>query len=478
MSEAEVIPSRDDFKVAIICALELEAVAVERLFDKKWRLGKPASDPNSYTSGLISDTLAVLVWMPDYGKTKAASAAVHLGSSFQNIEHALVVGICGGVPSPITAEGRTVVLGDVVISTSLHKYDEGKQYPEEHIAPTLLKPHKKMRAFLRRLGGESQKELKQCCSNQLQRFFASERKYAYPGAIEDRLYRPDHLHKHYSEAHCCQCSDTPNACIASRDMDCDELQCGKDASMLVSRIDLHNLDEPHVHFGIVGSGDTVMKSGRHRDAIAKRDKIIAFEMEGAGVNERFESTIVIKGVCDYADSHKNKKWQNRAAAVAAACTAAFLKDLKEEEYGSPPTTRQNSYSSISTTSSAITTGNQIQSDLAVRPPLWQHTSYSPSASLRSLSECRKPRSISESLPAVPVTPLSPSESLRMDVTSPRSPLSTTPVSTSDVTPLDVPTPAITPRVMGVPEPSAAQNSAHIVQVSFSRAEKCHSLTCE
>ncbi|OCL06966.1 hypothetical protein AOQ84DRAFT_273248, partial [Glonium stellatum] len=66
-----------------------------------------------------------------------------------------------------------------------------------------------------------------------------------------------------------------------------------------------------------------MKSGYHRDEIAAREKVIAFEMEGAGVWDNF-STIVIKGVCDYADSHKNKMWQRYAAATAAPCMKAFL----------------------------------------------------------------------------------------------------------------------------------------------------------
>jgi hypothetical protein len=47
-------------------------------------------------------------------------------------------------------------------------------------------------------------------------------------------------------------------------------------------------------------------------------------MEGAGIYAHFPS-LVIKGVCDYADSHKNKQWQDYAAATAAACTKAFLK---------------------------------------------------------------------------------------------------------------------------------------------------------
>lgn len=80
---------------------------------------------------------------------------------------------------------------------------------------------------------------------------------------------------------------------------------------------------PKVHIGLVGSGDTVMKSGIDRDRIASRDKVIAFEMEGAGVWDVLPC-IVVKGVCDYADSHKNKVWQGYAAATGAACMRAVL----------------------------------------------------------------------------------------------------------------------------------------------------------
>lgn len=78
---------------------------------------------------------------------------------------------------------------------------------------------------------------------------------------------------------------------------------------------------PMIHIGLVGSGDTVMKSELDRDEIAAWDKIIAFEMEGAGIWDILPC-LVIKGVCDYADSHKNKVWQRYAAATAAACMRA------------------------------------------------------------------------------------------------------------------------------------------------------------
>ena len=66
-----------------------------------------------------------------------------------------------------------------------------------------------------------------------------------------------------------------------------------------------------------------MKSGEDRDEIATRDGVIAFEMEGAGVWEHFPS-LVIKGVCDYADSHKSERWRGYAAVTVAAVVKVFL----------------------------------------------------------------------------------------------------------------------------------------------------------
>lgn len=86
-------------------------------------------------------------------------------------------------------------------------------------------------------------------------------------------------------------------------------------------------DSPMIHFGLLASGDVVMKSGTHRDHIASDDKVLGFEMEGAGVWDNLP-TIVIKSVCDYADSHKNKKWQGYAAATAASCAKAVLQQWR------------------------------------------------------------------------------------------------------------------------------------------------------
>jgi nucleoside phosphorylase len=66
----------------------------------------------------------------------------------------------------------------------------------------------------------------------------------------------------------------------------------------------------------------VVKDAATRDALKKDMHILCVEMEAAGLMNNFPC-LVIRGICDYADSHKNKRWQPYAAAVAAA----YMKEL-------------------------------------------------------------------------------------------------------------------------------------------------------
>ena len=74
-------------------------------------------------------------------------------------------------------------------------------------------------------------------------------------------------------------------------------------------------------------GKQVLKCGQHRDRIAAEEHVIGFEMESADTCD-YVPTIVIRGVYDHTDSHKNKQWQDYGAARAAACTKAFLEELR------------------------------------------------------------------------------------------------------------------------------------------------------
>lgn len=142
---------------------------------------------------------------------------------------------------------------------------------------------------------------------------------APPPVHEDRLFHADYLHKHRKAARRKRFKKSTFCSVAEKST-CDEIQC-----------DLRHVARPRpsscgidIHFGRNASGDTSMKSGLQRDKIAAEDNVIAFEMESAGVYHTLPC-IVVKGVCDYADSHKDKGWQPYAAGTAAACMKSILK---------------------------------------------------------------------------------------------------------------------------------------------------------
>jgi tetratricopeptide (TPR) repeat protein len=66
-----------------------------------------------------------------------------------------------------------------------------------------------------------------------------------------------------------------------------------------------------------------MKDGQIRDRLAKDIGMLCFEMEAAGIMNQIPC-LVIRGICDYSDSHKNKRWQGYAALTAAAYSKVLL----------------------------------------------------------------------------------------------------------------------------------------------------------
>jgi nucleoside phosphorylase len=79
-----------------------------------------------------------------------------------------------------------------------------------------------------------------------------------------------------------------------------------------------------VHYGLIASGNQMVKDASFRNQLLKdiNKKVFCVEIKAAGLMDNF-SCIIIRGICDYANSHKNKAWQEHAAAVAAA----FAKEL-------------------------------------------------------------------------------------------------------------------------------------------------------
>ncbi|AEO57146.1 hypothetical protein MYCTH_2302980 [Thermothelomyces thermophilus ATCC 42464] len=333
--------SCEEFHVAIVCALPLEFNAVLSVLDQTWdddglELRKSAGDLNQYVNGRIGKHNVVLTLLPDrMGKVNAAVVASDLRHSYPNLRLTLLVGICGGVPM---AGNDEVVLGDVVISRSLVQYDFGRQYPDgfrrkDSSKDNLAKPNHEILAILAMLDTDRKELLSQKTVSFLQDLQQRKPRYAFPRASPDRLFRSEYRHKHRGSPEC-ECrnraSETDPVCEEAMGKSCEEVGC--EDSFLVRRRRVEQREGPEpppaafhpaIHIGPVGSGDTVMKSGVGRDKIAEQEGIIAFEMEAAGIWEHL-SCLVVKGVCDYADSHKNKKWQDYAAATAASTAKAIL----------------------------------------------------------------------------------------------------------------------------------------------------------
>ncbi|KAL2812670.1 nucleoside phosphorylase domain-containing protein [Aspergillus cavernicola] len=324
--------SRNDFAIAIICALPLEADAVEVLFDETYdRLGKyygkQPGDVNMYINGRISKHHVVLCYLPGMGKGSAASVASSLRVSYTGIQLALVVGICGGAPPPPNYD--EIFFGDIIISDTVMEYDFGRQYPggfqrKSGVKDTLGRPDREIRTLLKSLQAyNSRIEFQDQVLQYLHMIQQAGTRWHHPD-IDDVLFKASYLHKHHGETFsikCCE-SDVPDyICHDALERNCEDLGC--DNNQVIRRQKPIKAANISVHIGTVGSADTVMKSGQHRDAISRKEGVIGFEMEGAGVWDNVPS-IIIKGVCDYADSHKSKSWQAYAAATGASAAKAFL----------------------------------------------------------------------------------------------------------------------------------------------------------
>ncbi|KAL7945743.1 nucleoside phosphorylase domain-containing protein [Trichoderma barbatum] len=323
--------SRDDFEVAIVCALPLEYDAVCILIDEFWddegdQYGKATRDPNIYTTGRIGKHNVVILLLSDMGKVAAASAATSLRLSFPELKILLLTGICGGVPNSGTV--KELLLGDVVLSTSVFQYDFGRRHsdkfvPKDTSTDSLGRPSKAIRSLLKICTtnrGRGQLEKRTSHFLEHTQNSASQGQpmgqYLCPGAANDKLFEATYVHKHYGEPKCF-CKNSQETCEDSRKHRI------KQKLQLEQEGQNKEAQAPAIFLGSIGSGDTVMRSSEDRDRIAREYDLIAFEMEGAGAWDELPC-IVVKGICDYADSHKNKMWQHFAAATAASVMKALL----------------------------------------------------------------------------------------------------------------------------------------------------------
>ncbi|KAK6345908.1 hypothetical protein TWF730_010251 [Orbilia blumenaviensis] len=300
------------YTIAIVCALPLEMAAVTAMMDRinTGPMWQDAGDKNNYTLGQIGPHNVVLACLPEgvYGMTAATSLISWMLYSYRSVRFAVLVGIGGGVPS-VNCDIR---LGDVVVSKprgtspGIIRYDIGKAV-SGGILPngSSDKPPKELLTAMSRLSADHMmvgNMISDQISTMLRDYPNMRERFKYPGVDKDILYEANYNHVGGISGICHQC----------------------DREKLIPRPKRPN-QAPSIFYGAIGSVNLVVKDGVTRDQLANQHNynILCFEMEAAGLLDQIPS-LVIRGICDYADSHKNKIWQEYAAATAAAYAKQLL----------------------------------------------------------------------------------------------------------------------------------------------------------
>lgn len=308
--------SREEYTVGWICAITVERVAAEVLLDETHASPeyRDEHDDNIYLLGKFGEHNTVIATLPEgeYGTSSAASVANNMVRSFPNVRFGLMVGVGGGAPS----KQHDIRLGDIVVSSpgkghhGVFQYDYGKSVQDEAFRSTgfLNAPPRLLRAAVTNLKAHYEKDdcqLRNIIDSLVQTSQGSwKERYKRPETSSDILYCSDFKHR----------SNNVDDCKDS---------CGLDSRVLVTRQARPFNDGPLIHYGLIASGNSLMKDARIRDKLGAEEGVLCFEMEAAGLMNQFPC-LVIRGICDYSDSHKNNTWQPYAAVAAAAYTKDLL----------------------------------------------------------------------------------------------------------------------------------------------------------
>lgn len=321
-----------DYTVGWICALPTEYAAAQALFDERHDRPRYVSrhDRNDYELGRIGPHNVVTAVFPagEYGTSRAATVASDMLSTFTNIRVGLMVGIAGGAPSL----DHDIRLGDVVVGVSTNASDKKYPYdPPEDRQEDLFQNGESadetpqiLKVAVARLEAHCEDsqghQLQQAIDWALEKYPRLKKKYQRPDHTTDRLHWPQFL-------------DVETNQLVSATWQDD------DPAMLVQRAERTVKDEPVIHYGKIGSSNLLLKDGSLRDKLADENDVLCFEMESAGLIGNFPC-LVVRGISDYCDLHKNKEWQGYAAMAAAAYAKELLYQIPLRDMESQKTMRE------------------------------------------------------------------------------------------------------------------------------------------
>ncbi|KAH6971419.1 nucleoside phosphorylase domain-containing protein [Ilyonectria sp. MPI-CAGE-AT-0026] len=300
----------EEVTVAIFCALTDESVAVRLTLEEELKCPTPGRK-YLYNFGRIGEHKIVIAQPIEVGTVDTSNLAAYVSNAFKNVRFALMVGIGGGIPS----EKNDIRLGDIAVSKAgsghpgVIQYDFVKYGADSVVERkgTLNKTHPVLQSADIMVEQDEMMGRSELYLN-LSSISRTDPKWRRPMA-PDILYAPSFHHV-----------DKGKDCTACEQSSCREVVMrdgGRDA--------------PKVHRGLILSGSGDVKDPEARQRLSRGlDGALCFEMGAAGIMDEIPC-LVIRGICDYCDTHKQDDWHYYAAAVAAAYAHTILLKIPGQE---------------------------------------------------------------------------------------------------------------------------------------------------
>lgn len=332
----------DIYTVGWICAIRTEFTAARQFLDEIHELPSRTSsnDNNAYTVGRIGKHNVVIALLPigGYGVVPAAAVARDMLHSFPNIKIGLMVGIGGGAPS----DKHDIRLGDVVVSCpvggrgGIWQYDFGKDVQDQEFQqsghlnqpPSLLLTSVNVTSSYIESG---EIDIKEAVEEILTKRSKMRKKFGRPST--DRRFVATFLHSDPEKT----CNEI---CVGPND---EAIDIDYSDRLYPRKSRTEDREDIEVFYGLIASGNTLMKNAERRDSYAK-EGVLCFEMEAAGLLNHFPC-LVVRGICDYSDTHKNKEWQGYAAMTAAAFATNLLNHITPRDVDAQKSLRDHMSSS-------------------------------------------------------------------------------------------------------------------------------------
>ncbi|KAL2689264.1 hypothetical protein Neosp_003316 [[Neocosmospora] mangrovei] len=316
-----------DYTLGWVCALPKEQTAATAMLD--------VEHPDLHREPQRGHRLPA---KGKYGTNSAATVSARMLDTFPSIKFGLMVGIGGGIPPKVR-------LGDVVVSTPIDQYpgfvqwdfgkaEKGGQFERKG---ALNNPPTVLLTALAKL--ETAREMKRS---------------QIPKYLDELATKwPDLVPK------CIKSDSLKDPLLSATVLPDDQVGWPALLSMIWAAIlsifkfflawhvfapqrpvaENRAVDggqesprDMQVHYGLIASGNQVVKDAVLRDNINRQlgGNVLCLEIEVAGLANEFPC-LVIRGICDYADSGKSKEWQEHAAAVAAAFAKELLSAVPAQE---------------------------------------------------------------------------------------------------------------------------------------------------